>query len=120
MSIAEQALQLPGIKFWGILIAASGVSVASFYYAFRCFVRMRIIEDTPTAKIRSAHQGYLELSGTAQSMAGEPLLAPLSGTPCCWYRFKIEKRGDKNWRTVESDTCDSLFQLQDSTGLCLQ
>lgn len=118
MSITEQILHLSSFKFWGVLLAATAASMAAFYYAFRFFVRMRIIEDTPTAKVRSAPQGYIELTGSAQLMAGDSLVAPLSGTPCCWYRFKIEKRGDKNWRLVESDTSDSLFLIEDATGLC--
>jgi hypothetical protein len=52
-------------------------------------------------------------------MAGEPISAPLTGTECCWYRYKIEKRGDKNWRTVESDTSDETFLLEDETDHCL-
>ncbi len=118
MTISQQVIQLSEAEFWGFLLAAAGVSIAAFYFAFRYFVRKRIIEDTPTAKIRSAHQGYLELTGTALKMEGEQLVAPLTSTPCCWYRFSIEKKGDKNWHTVESDTSDSLFQIKDDTGLC--
>ncbi len=118
MTLSQQIINLSTAEFWGIMLAAGGISLVAFYFAFRYFIRQRIIEDTPTAKIRSAHQGYLELDGSAVMMEGVPLIAPLTSTPCCWYRFKIEKRGDKNWRTIESDTSDSLFQIRDNTGLC--
>lgn len=36
-------------------------ALISFYLFVRNWKRLRIIEDTPTAKLRSAHQGYIEL-----------------------------------------------------------
>ncbi|MES9870663.1 MAG: hypothetical protein ABW090_11865 [Sedimenticola sp.] len=106
-------------EFWFFLALAVAASGAGFWFAFRNLVRARIIEDTPTARVRSAQQGYVELNGTALLMDGEPIRAPLTGIECCWYRYKIEKRGDKNWHRVESDTSDSLFLIQDQTGDCI-
>ena len=103
--------------FWlGLTIVAS---IVGFYLAFRWMARARIIEDTPTARIRSAHQGYVELTGQAQLIDGPPIIAPLTSTPCCWYQYKIEKKGHKHWRTLESDTSDELFLLDDETGRCV-
>lgn len=115
----EQLLQLPVHEFWIILGLLTTAAAAAFYFTFRALSRARVIEDIPTAKIRSAHQGYVELEGTALPMEGTPILAPLTGSHCCWYRYKIEKRGDKNWRTVESDTSDGLFLMTDDTGSCI-
>jgi hypothetical protein len=43
--------------------------------------KARSIEDTPTSKISSAAQGYVELIGSAK--ADQALLsAPLTNTPC--------------------------------------
>lgn len=119
MSLSEQFLHLSQFEFWALLLFCALAAPGGFYYAFRWLGRARLIEDAPTARIRSAHQGYVELVGNARSMAGEPILAPLTGINCCWYRYKIEKRGNKNWRTVESDTSDGLFLLEDETGHCL-
>jgi hypothetical protein len=119
MSLTEQILQLSRGEFWFFLGILSAASVAGFYFGFRWLSRARLIEDVPTARIRSAQQGYVELSGTARMMDGQPILAPLTGAECCWYRYKIEKRHDKNWRTVESDTSDDHFLLIDETGECL-
>ncbi|MES9845989.1 MAG: GIDE domain-containing protein [Candidatus Sedimenticola sp. PURPLELP] len=106
-------------EFWFFLALAVAASGAGFWFAFRSLMRARIIEDTPTARVRSAQQGYVELNGSALSMEGEPIRAPLTGTDCCWFRYKIEKRGDKNWRTIESQSSDSLFLLKDQTGECI-
>ncbi|AMO67661.1 MAG: hypothetical protein ACJA1T_000762 [Zhongshania aliphaticivorans] len=83
----------------------------------------RIIEDTPTSKIRSAHQGYVELIGFAKAGTSELLLSGLSQTPCLWYRYNIERyeSSGKNshWRSVERKTSEQPFILNDGTGDCI-
>lgn len=102
--------------FSGFSCFAAG---AGFWGGWRGIRRARLIEDVPTAKIRSAHQGYVELVGTARAMAGDPILAPLSGTSCCWYRYEVERRSGKSWKTVEQASSDGLFLLVDDTGTCV-
>ncbi|MCP4995025.1 MAG: hypothetical protein GY934_14770, partial [Gammaproteobacteria bacterium] len=106
-------------QFWFFLALSIAAAIGGFFFAFRLLGKARLIEDTPTAKIRSAHQGYVELNGTANPTANEPEIAPLTGTACCWYRYRIEKRGDKSWHTVDKGTSEQLFLLQDPTGICL-
>ena len=77
-------------KFWFWALTFSGLSALAFYFAFRNLARARLIEDTPTSRVRSAHQGYVELEGEAAAMQGEPILSPLTQTACCWFRYKIE------------------------------
>ncbi len=115
----------PG-KYWLIVIAASIACLAGFYFAFYFWKRVRIIEDAPTAKVRSAHQGYVELEGEGCLMDGEPILAPLTHHKCVWFRYKIERkdssysnRRQDKWRTIKQVTSDNLFQLVDETGACL-
>ncbi|MCU7906760.1 MAG: hypothetical protein KZQ76_13130 [Candidatus Thiodiazotropha sp. (ex Epidulcina cf. delphinae)] len=103
--------------FWTTLLTL--MSLLALYFAFRSIHRARLIEDTPTSRIRSAPQGYVELIGVAAMMPGEPIIAPLSGIPCCWWRYKIERKGDKGRRTVRTDKSDSLFLIQDATGECI-
>ena len=68
----------PADDFWlwaiGLLIAA----IVGFLISFITLHRKRIIEDTPTSKIRSAAQGYVELIGYGQLMEGQPIVAPLT------------------------------------------
>lgn len=86
--------------------------------------RARVVEDTPTSKIRSAHQGYVELIGSASPPAGgTPLFTGLQHLPCLWFRYRIERyeRSGKNsrWRTVEQHSSTAPFVLSDGTGQCL-
>lgn len=119
MSLSEQFLHLSQFEFWALQLFCATAALAGFYFAFRWLGRARLIENAPTAKIRSAHQGYVELDGNARLMDGEPIRAPLTGIDCCWYRYKIERSNNDSWRTVESDFSDGLFLLEDETGHCL-
>lgn len=100
-----------------------GLTVAGFIGAFYYFLRKRIIEDTPTARIRSAAQGYVELTGIGKLMDGPPIISPLTGTQCTWYSYRIEERRRSGrrtrWVTVDKGTSDELFILEDETGTCV-
>ena len=95
------------------------VAAAGFYFAFEFFRRARIIEDTPTSRIRSAAQGYVELVGYGDTIDGPEIVAPLSKTPCTWFRYKVEKLGDKHDQVVDSGTSEELFVLVGKTGRCV-
>ncbi|MGX2039111.1 GIDE domain-containing protein [Methylocaldum sp. MU1018] len=120
-------LQSSPQHFWLAIVAASLTGAACFCIAFRWLHRARLIADTPTAKIRSAAQGYAELEGRARLMEGEPIHAPLSGAPCVWYSYKVEKRGSDDedgrsttgWQTIESGVSEAIFHLEDDTGRCI-
>ncbi|MBR9828099.1 MAG: hypothetical protein GYB41_05600 [Oceanospirillales bacterium] len=96
--------------------------MAALWFVFSRMARYRLIADTPTARIRSAPQGYVELIGHV--IAGEDglLSAPLSGRPCVWYDYKVEELDDgerKRWRPVRSGRSSHWFQINDGTGTCL-
>ena len=96
---------------------------------FSWFQHARVIENVPTAKIRSAAQGYVELSGIAKLMDGPVIVSPLTGRSCVWYSYTIEERVDtrrrdgshsnSHWRVVERGRSDALFLLEDDTGRCV-
>ncbi|MCP4126635.1 MAG: hypothetical protein GY753_06185 [Gammaproteobacteria bacterium] len=119
MSLTHQITLLSNWEFWALTIASAVVALIGLYLVVRYLRLVRTIEDTPTAKIRSAHQGYVELAGMAVKMEGEPILAPLTGRECCWYRYKVERHGDKHWHTIEKGSSEHLFLLQDDTGECI-
>jgi hypothetical protein len=110
-------------KFWLIVIGLSASAVYSFWYAFKAWRRNRIIEDTPTSRVRSAAQGYVELSGCGAPLPNAANKAPLTGIPCTWWRYKIEERRytgrSRSWSTIQSDTSAAPFLLDDGTGQCL-
>lgn len=109
----------------GAGITALATSATFFsWQTWRSLERARTIEDIPTAKARSAHQGYVELEGTGQQMDGEPIIAPLSGLPCVWYRYRVERqetyeeagRTRQRWVAIESGQSTDVFWLEDDTG----
>ena len=107
----------PGqVLAFALVLGAGGV--AQF---FRHQHRRRVMEDMPTARIRSASQGYVELIGQALP-PDAPLFSPISRTPCCWYRFKIEKRdrdSNRNWSVEQQGVSTTQFWLDDDTARCI-
>lgn len=100
---------------------ALGLIGFSLYRALHAFRRMRALADTPIAKIRSAPQGYVELRGRTQLMKGDAIYAPLSGLPCVWYRYQIQRlgRGTALLGVTDRGISDALFLLEDETGSCV-
>lgn len=111
------------LEFWIAIVVLTVICLVLFYYAFRCLRCARVIEDTPTSRLRSAAQGYVELHGRGELMGGEPIIAPLTNSVCIWWRYKIERRvrtrRSTSWRTEKKATSHSLFKLVDETGECL-
>lgn len=105
--------------FWFHASIAVLVAAAGFIFAFVFFKRARLIEDTPTSRIRSAAQGYVELEGYGDTLEGPDIIAPLSKTPCTWYRYKVEKVNDEHDRVVDSGRSEDLFLLVGETGKCV-
>ena len=118
---ADCVRHMPSIEFALWLAVAAGISLFSLRKGHRQFKRARLIEDMPTSKIRSASQGYTELIGVAENR-GVTLSSPLSGSPCVWWRYTIEKyqRSGKSshWVTVEKHAYQQPFNLRDNTGVC--
>ncbi|MBS0003245.1 MAG: hypothetical protein KFF45_09250, partial [Thioalkalivibrio sp.] len=104
----------------GLLVLAGG----GLYGFLRYSRLLRLIADIPTARIRSAPQGLVQLEGTADWLPGPEIIAPLSGLPCVWYRYRVEEKrglGRRNRRrvTVAQGKSDDLFLLRDDTGECV-
>lgn len=81
--------------------------------------RARAFEDTPTSKIRSAAQGYVEFSGSARALPGDPIVSPLTNRRCVWWQYRVEERqgaSRRGWTTIDHGTSDSIFALDDDTG----
>jgi hypothetical protein len=114
-----QIQQADDVELWLMLGVLMLVAVIGFFLGFRRLWLARVIEDAPTARIRSAPQGYVELVGAARAMAGEAIIAPLSKTPCCWFRYTIESKRGSEWRIVRKETSGGLFLVADATGECV-
>lgn len=104
----------------GWLFCLGLIAFISLFAWMSALRRLRVLRDTPTSRIASAAQGYVELAGRGKPMPDKPLLSKLTGLPCLWYRYKIERRGSKNeWHTEESDESNGFFMLEDESGRCV-
>ncbi len=105
------------------LVAAGALAVGGAGLSIGRWARARHLLDTPTSRIRSAAQGYVELVGILRELAVPQPVAPLTGEQCLWWRYRIEEyRSDgkrSSWRVVERGVSDAWLRLADATGECL-
>jgi hypothetical protein len=111
--------------FWVLIL---GVAIAGGgWLAFRSLNIARIIEDTPTSRIRSAAQGYVELAGRCRPLDGTQNLSPLTQRPCVWWRYRVQQKTEsgptgrkrQSWTTINSGYSGQPFLLDDGTGECI-
>lgn len=109
--------------FWTLTLGAAALGGGAL--ALRSIRIARLVEDMPTSRIRSAAQGYVELTGRGTALPGTTVVAPLTQRPCVWWRYRVSRRQESgrgrgsSWRTVSSGTSGSPFLLDDGTGRCL-
>jgi hypothetical protein len=111
--------------FWALTLVVA--VMAGGAAALRSLRIARLIEDTPTSRIRSAAQGYVELAGNGRVLQGTQNLSPLTQRPCVWWRYTISRRVERGsgkarregWTKVASGTSSIAFLLDDGTGQCI-
>lgn len=108
--------------FWLTVGAALAASALMLHQGLKAFWQLRLIHDTPTAAVRSAPQGYVELIGQARPLRAL-VPARLTGIPCCWYRWRIEQQRSsgrsRKWVVIERGESEAPFVLDDGTGRCV-
>ena len=96
-------------------IASIVLLLGSIPFGFHFIRHGRIMQDTPTSKIRSVSQGFVELQGKARSIGGKPLRSPGKSQDCVWYDYKVEERersGSRDsWKTIIEDRSDNSFYV---------
>jgi hypothetical protein len=101
----------PGSWAFSCVVIAA-VSLFAWNANFR---RSRAVADTPTSKVASAPQGYVELFGKAR-YSGAATTSPVSRRPCVWYRYSVEEQRGNKWHHVDSGMSSDTFLLDDGTG----
>lgn len=118
-AILSLAFHADSSAVWPYAMAAmSAVSFAAWMGNYR---RRRHIEDTPTSRIASAAQGYVELRGQAAALEGEAAFSALTQTPCLWYAYQIKEnvgRSVTEWYVTDSGCSASPFAIEDDSGRC--
>ena len=101
-------------------------AVGGGWLSLRWLKVARAVEDTPTSRVRSAAQGYVELSGRCRAMDGTQNPAPLTQRPCVWWRYRIQQKAAsgaggrrESWTTINSGRSELPFLLEDGTGECI-
>lgn len=94
--------------------------LVAFGKGFMTLRRKRLIENTPTSKVRSLAMGLSEVYGDATLYKGNLLKSPFSGKDCLYYRYEVEeyRRSGKRsrWVTIKKGSKWILFHLKDDTG----
>lgn len=127
LELGRELAAAPPVPFWLICTVLALLGAGAFVKGFRQLRRARHLEDTPTSRIRSAAQGYVELRGYARLLPGPDIVSPLSGARCAWWRYKIERRCTEqdsgrrrnDWEVVEQASSEELFLLADDSGECI-
>ncbi len=108
----------PFLRLTGIAVLSLGGLVAWL----GALKRYRAIADTPTAVLRSAAQGYVELTGRCQAAPDEALLRYGKAPPCLWYLATIVEHrrsfGKSRMRT-RFERSEDTFLIDDGTGECV-
>ena len=102
--------------FFASLALLSGPAL--FAGGFRDFRLKRLIENTPTARIRSMAMGLAEVNGVIECRS--MVHAPFSGRPCAAWNVDISVQGRKHqWSVVHRATSGQPFFVRDETGVAL-
>jgi len=107
-----------GHPHWQALVMGTLAAVGLLAW-LRGYRRYRCIVDTPTSRIGSAAQGYVEFNGTAG------LFGPADGIgfawtpPAVWLRYAVYRRSGDRWGLLERGQSASVFIIDDGTGRCL-
>lgn len=113
-----------GIDFgWALTPAGALLSLS----ALTMFQRKRMVEHTPTSKLRSLQMGTVEIIGEAKRKYA--LRAPHSLVTCVYYRYKVLKKevrhtsqgvATEQWVVVDRGNSGPVpFYLDDGTGKAL-
>ena len=98
--------------------AALGGGLWFFGQGLRALRTVRLIENTPTARIRSMAMGLVEIHGHPQ--ARSTLIAPFSGNACAYWEVDISVRGrNRSWTVIHRNASGQPFYLVDDTGSAL-
>lgn len=102
-----------------LVILAAGIGL--FIWELFFTGEKRVIEDTPTSKVRSVAMGFAELKGAAKPRV--MLISPYSNFPCIYYRYVVEVESHngkhRTRRVVKEGESGSSFYLDDGTGKIL-
>jgi hypothetical protein len=102
------------------LLATGGLLSGPFLFArsFGDLRKRRLMQNTPTARIRSMAMGLVEINGIAG--ARSTVRAPFSGRECAYWELDIATKGRRDsWSIVHRNSSGQPFFLRDDSGVAL-
>ncbi|HLC46170.1 MAG TPA: GIDE domain-containing protein [Candidatus Nanoarchaeia archaeon] len=118
MSLSESETKMLFFSAFGF-----GAGIWLFIKGFSTYRRKKLIEDTPTSKVRSIAMGLVEVFGTAVPAEKIVMKSPLTGKECVYYKYEIQEYRStgkhSSWVTVKSGEKRPRFFLKDDTGRVL-
>lgn len=107
------------VAAWAVV--GAGLGVFLFFRGFKMLQLKRLIENTPTSKVRSASMGLVELVG--MPVGPQTIPAGITGDPCFYYRAtaweRVQSGNNSSWKRVAEESLFVPFFLQDDTGRML-
>jgi hypothetical protein len=101
-----------------VAIGALGAGSWFFWKGMRSMRIVRLIENTPTARIRSMAMGLVEVKGRVSQRSA--VTAPFSGRPCAYWQVDVSIKGrNRSWTVVHRNASGHPFYLEDETGCAL-
>ncbi len=98
--------------------AAAVAGPVMFLRSFRNWRVRQLIQNTPTARIRSMAMGLVEVEGAA--FARSSCISPFSGRACAFWELDIATQGRRGgWTIVHRNQSGHPFYLRDDTGVAL-
>jgi len=112
------------LRAYAAMAGLATMTLVGFVVWIKSLRRARLVEDLGTSTVRAVAQGYVELVGRQYPVAGSVLAAPLTGSPCTWWHYKIEEKRRswadggrrKDWVVIEEATSPDLILFKDATG----
>jgi hypothetical protein len=104
--VQDLALQLAPGAWWTLLVLAAGMLGGLLYVCFARARLLRVVQDTPTAWVGSAAQGFVEIEDRDDLVAAARALLRL---------LRIGGRG----RVIEQGRSHDPFLIRDASGACI-
>jgi hypothetical protein len=111
----------PKANFSFLFLGSCAAIMAGLYYfvrGFRVLYRKRLIETTPTSKIRAAAIGPLEIYG--KTTGPYSLISPISMVDCYYYEavasLQVGEGSQSRWKEVARESVCVPFFVSDDTG----
>ncbi len=105
-----------------ILLVAAGVGLYSWYYSEEQIVKRRL-RNMPRTQIGQISDGAVVKLVGRVSFFNQPLIAPLSGRACAYYKVVVEEYRNSgksgHWKTIIEETQGQDFLLVDESGQCI-